>query len=112
MTAYYASLYCSPKLAHGVAEAAQAFYKQASDDGHQHIHIMLKRTRPYNAEGRYQTEEQALRVDVGVRELLQKFEVPLLESSSEPQDLEHALLLIRGVKKIKEDLTGEHLGLG
>ena len=112
MTAYYASLYCSPKLAHGVAEAAQAFYKQAADDGHQHIHLMLKRTRPYNAEGRYQTEEEALQVDTGIKEMLQKLEVPVMDTGTEPKDLDRALVLIEGIKVLKERLTNKISDLG
>lgn len=99
MTAYYASIYCSPKLAHGVAEAAQAFYQQAEVDGHQHIHLMLKRTRPYNPDGRYQTEAQAAEVDAGVRAMLNKFEVPLIECTTEPEDLSNFLFTL--------DRTGE-----
>jgi nicotinamide riboside kinase len=91
MTAYYASIYCSPQLAHGVAEAAQAFYQQAKNDGHQHLHIMLQRTKPYRADGRYQTEEQALQVDRGIRDLLDKFETPVIESTPEEMSLRFTL---------------------
>ena len=91
MTAYYASIYCNPKLAHGVGEAAQAFYQQAKDDGHQHLHVMLSRNKPYNPEGRYQTEEQALSVDKGVREMLSKFKVPILTAFPAEESLQNVL---------------------
>ena len=50
MTAYYASIYCSTGLlAQGVEQAALAFYKQAKDDGHNHVHVYLNRNLPYKS---------------------------------------------------------------
>jgi hypothetical protein len=95
MTAYYASLYCSPQLAHGIAQAAQAFYKQAEDDGHQHMHVMLKRIKPYQADGRYQSEEQALNIDRGVADMLAKFHVPVINSAPEEAALIDILEVLR-----------------
>lgn len=91
MTAYYASLYCQPPLAQGVVAAAQAFYQQAQDDGHQHLHVMLSRTMPYQAEGRYQNQEQALAVDVGVKKMLQNFNVPLIGAAPNEDTLTQTL---------------------
>ena len=70
MTAYYATLYCTEQLAHGVMGAAQAFYQQAKNDGHKHLHIILNRNKPYAADGRYQNEEDALKIDNGVEKML------------------------------------------
>jgi nicotinamide riboside kinase len=95
MTAYYASLYCSPQLAHGISQAAQAFYKQAEEDGHQHLHVMLRRTKPYQADGRYQTEEQALNIDRGVVEMLDKLRVPLINTAPEEAALTNILETLR-----------------
>jgi RecA/RadA recombinase len=95
MTAYYASLYCSSQLAHGIAQAAQAFYKQAEEDGHQHIHVMLKRIKPYQADGRYQDEEQALNIDRGVAEMLERFRVPIINSAPEEVALINVLETLR-----------------
>lgn len=100
MTAYYASLYCSPKLAHGVAEAAQAFYEQAREDGHQHLHIVLQRTKPYHADGRYQSEEQALEVDRGVEAMLDKFKVPVFSAKPEEESLTDTLKLCQRFREI------------
>jgi deoxyadenosine/deoxycytidine kinase len=95
MTAYYASLYCSAKLAHGVLEAAQAFYQEAKDEGHQHLHIYLMRNKPYKADGRYQTEEQAIGVDVGVAEMLNKFDVPFNYATPDEEHLRDLLTCIK-----------------
>lgn len=96
MTAYYASIYCSKAFAQGVEQAATAFYKQAKDDGHQHVHVYLKRNLPYKAEGRYQTEDQAIQVDEGVLTMLNRLDVPILFSTSGQDHLRDTLATIQG----------------
>lgn len=98
MTSYYASLYCSPKLAHGVLEAAQAFYQQAKDDGHQHLHILLNRNKPYKADGRYQTEDQAKNMDKGIWEMLNKFDIPIIDTYPAEDSLYNTLQLVKKQK--------------
>jgi len=100
MTAYYASLYCSPQLAHGISQAAQAFYKQAEEDGHQHLHLMLTRTKAYQADGRYQTEDQALSIDNGVREMLSKFKVSIINCKPEEESLSLTLKMCQRVREV------------
>ncbi len=98
MTAYYAKLYCSPGLADGVEKAAKAFYKQAQEDGHRHVHVYLKRHRPYQAEGRYQNEQEALQVDDGVFQMLSKLDAPakdVFTTSPEEKDLRDILWMIQ-----------------
>jgi hypothetical protein len=70
MNAYYASHYCTPIIASGVTSLVKAFYQQVADEGHTHYHIFLKRTKPYLAEGRYQTESEAKDIDTGVKQML------------------------------------------
>ena len=96
MTAYYAKLYCSPGFAQGIRQATVAFYKQAMDDNHRHVHVYLKRHKPYKAEGRYQTEEQATAVDVGVLDMLNELDVPMMHSTPEETDLKAVLAQIQG----------------
>lgn len=98
MTSYYAKLYCSPGMADGVERAAQAFYKQAQDDGHRHVHVYLRRHKPYQAEGRYQNEQQALEVDDGVFKMLAKLDAPakdVFTCSPEEKDLRDVLWMIQ-----------------
>jgi len=99
MTAYYAKLYCSANFASGVEKAATSFYQQAQDDGHQHIHIYLMRDRPYKAEGRYQTEEQAIKVDAGVAEMLTQLNVPFIYCSPQEDALKNLLTTIQTQSK-------------
>lgn len=91
MTAYYASIYCSPTLAKGVMSEAQAFYQQVSEDGHQHLHIMLNRIRPYVQEGRYQNESQAHAVDDGVGDMLLSRGITLINADPSEESLKKVL---------------------
>jgi len=76
MSQYYASIYCTPGLAAGVKAAVSAFYQQTIEEGHQHHHVLLHRTNPYVAEGRYQTETEALEIDDGVEKMLYHLKIP------------------------------------
>lgn len=91
MNAFYSKIYCSPNLADGIKEAIMAYYRQANEDGHKHYHVMLKRSKPYVNDGRYQTEEQAKEIDKGVRDMLGELEIPLLESETNEKDLSELL---------------------
>lgn len=91
MTAYYAHLYCSKGFAQGVEQAATAFYQQAKDDGHNHLHVYLKRFRPYQSEGRYQSESDALSVDTGVLDMLSRMDIPVIHATPEEADLKRVL---------------------
>lgn len=91
MTAYYASIYCSPTLAKGVMSEAQAFYQQVVEDGHQHLHIMLNRIRPYVQEGRYQNESQAHAVDDGVGDMLLSRGITLINANPDEESLKKTL---------------------
>lgn len=94
MNLFYAEHYCTKHIAHGIKTLATAFYKQAEDDGHKHLHVFLKRTKPYLAEGRYQTETEARQIDVGVKELLTQLNVPYLESDVGNEELGELLTKI------------------
>ncbi len=97
MNAYYASIYCTPNLGPGIKAATLAFYKQAMEDGHTHFNIMLKRSKPYIADGRYQTEEQAKEIDNGVRSMLTELQIPIFESATNEEDLTNLLNQIKAV---------------
>lgn len=61
--AYYAARYCSPRVSAAVRAAAQAARAEAEALGIQFFDVWLTRSKPYNAAGRYESEEQALAVD-------------------------------------------------
>lgn len=60
---YYAAVSCVPELAAGLSMAISGFYKEAQKAGVEHINVFLKRSKPYNPKGRWQTEEQARAID-------------------------------------------------
>lgn len=91
MNLFYAQHYCTETIATGVKSLVRAYYKQAEDDGHKHIHVFLKRTKPYLAEGRYQTEEQARQIDPEVRELLVEQGITFVEVDVGEQELTNLL---------------------
>ena len=100
MTAYYASIYCSSTLAQGIKATADSFYQQAAEDGHQHLHIMLNRIRPYIQEGRYQSESQAHAVDDGVVSMLHNSGITLVNANSDEDSLKEALVLCQQLRTL------------
>ncbi len=53
-----------------IEEASIKFLEKAKKNGVKHINFLLDRKKPFNPEGRYETEEQAKTVDVKVSEFL------------------------------------------
>lgn len=96
MSVYYAYLYCKKELADGVRCAAESFYDQAKLDEYNHVHIILNRTHAYSADGRYQSEAEALQIDAGVRKLLNDLDIPYMECNSDEQSLSELLKQIEG----------------
>jgi hypothetical protein len=87
MNLYYAHKYCTPTLAEGVRASVLSYYRQALEDGHKHIHILLHRNKPYLSEGRYQTEEEAQEIDQGVKQVLNGLKIPFIESTPDEKEL-------------------------
>jgi len=83
----YAKEYYGKHIADSVKATISAFYEQSRLDKHTHKHIFLKRSKAYEASGRYQTEEQALAIDHAVREFLGELGVPYVESSTSEEEL-------------------------
>lgn len=87
MNLYYAQRYCSVSLAEGIRAATLSFYRQGIEDGHNHIHVMLERNKPYQGEGRYQTESEAKEIDVGVQQVLSNLKFPMVHSTPDEDQL-------------------------
>jgi deoxyadenosine/deoxycytidine kinase len=98
MNAFYASHYCTEIISTGVSSLVKAYYQQVENDGHRHIHVFLNRTKPYLAEGRYQTEEEAKHIDHGVKEMLLNKHIPFIEADVGDEGLQNLLKLIRDTK--------------
>jgi len=53
-----------------IEEAAIKFLEKAENNGIKHVNFLLERQKPFNPEGRYETEEQAKQVDLKVGEFM------------------------------------------
>ena len=82
MNLYYATLYCTPTITEGVKSAVLSFNKQTIEDGHKHHHVMLHRAHQYDPDGRYQTEAEALGIDVGVEKMLTDLNIDMFHCES------------------------------
>lgn len=87
MNLLYAEKYCGEFISDGVRSATLNYYNQAKHDEYNHIHVLLKRSKPYQAEGRYQSESEAIEIDDEVKAMLNKYSIPFIESTSDESDL-------------------------
>jgi tRNA uridine 5-carbamoylmethylation protein Kti12 len=92
LSAYYAQVYCPLFVSEGVRAATVAYYHQASQDGHVHHHVNLKRTKEYNPAGRFQTEEQARELDGDMARFLKDVKVKAVECGTENVQLDELLV--------------------
>ena len=86
--AYYASRYSPPDIAQSVLHSVQGFYRQAAKDGHQHLHVFLKRTKAYNQAGRFESEAEALQIDDEMQKFLTEQGVAYSLSGTSPAELQ------------------------
>lgn len=92
---YYAEKYSPEHVRLGIEAATYAFYKQAHADGHNHYHVFLQRSKPYNPEGRYQSLEEAQLIDQGIKDLLDRCSMPHIDCGTGQDDLRGLLAGIR-----------------
>lgn len=84
LSAYYSSLHKnSSRFGEAtcvvVEELCKEFYREARSRGVQHIDIWLKRIKPYNKKGRFQTEEEAKEIDNLMRPYLESLGVQFID---------------------------------
>lgn len=91
MNLYYAQKYCSVSVSEGIRGATLALYRQAAEDGFKHYHVLLNRNVPYQSEGRYQTESEALEMDDEIRKMLTSLRVPIIEAATGEDNLQKLL---------------------
>lgn len=96
LSVYYAQQYVPVGLAEGIRSSTLAFYRQAAEDGHKHIHVFLNRTKEYNSAGRFQTESQAKEIDDGLLRMLKDLKFPLIISNTDEISLKNTIAKIVG----------------
>lgn len=87
LNVYYSQRFTTMDVSEGIRAAVLAYYRKAAADGHQHINVFLKRSKPYVKAGRWQDEEQAKFIDGGVRALLDQLRMPFVEYETTEDDL-------------------------
>ena len=66
------------------------------------LHIFLERKKKYNPKGRYQTEEEALEIDSGIYQMLEKLRIPFEEVVALGEVAKPILELIRKAQEEDE----------
>ena len=98
LSAYYASLQKGTQLGNAaqivVEKLCREFYSEASARGVEHVHIWLKRVKPYNKKGRFQTEAQAKEIDNLMRPYLENLGVQFIDCEGKK---EKAYDLVRSI---------------
>jgi hypothetical protein len=84
---YYARNFAPMAVADGVEMAVRSYYMQARKSSVEHNHVMLKRSKPYNPAGRYQTEAEAKAIDAELEDVLPIPSGELITCGTEPKDL-------------------------
>ena len=87
LSAYYAEHYKS-LVSTGVLEAVKGYYAQAAEDGHRHLHAFLTRTKKYSTAGRWQNEEEARKIDDGIRDTLVDLDIPYATFGTDESELQ------------------------
>lgn len=72
MDIYYAEKYAGPTIARGIRAAVTSYYEACAEAGHQHLHVFLKRSKPYDKRGRFEDEVTARSMDLDIKVLLQQ----------------------------------------
>lgn len=72
LAGFYATYYHG-EIAKYVDEAAKGFVNHSAEDGVKHLNFLLSRDFPYDSNGRYESEQEALRLDGHLEEYLHSF---------------------------------------
>lgn len=76
LCAYYAHVYGTPEQALCFRQLLHTYYRMAADQGVYYDHIFLRRLKPYNPSGRFQTEVEAQAIDEDMVRYLDAQKVP------------------------------------
>lgn len=65
---FYANKFCPEEISGVFPDLIQSYYNACTSKGVKHHHFLLERTKAYNPQGRYQTEEEARQYDIEIKE--------------------------------------------
>lgn len=89
LAAYYSSLQNHKSALEVMESLCIEYYKEASEQGVKHYNIWLKRIKPYNPKGRFQSEQGAKDIDAQMRPYLEKLGVVFLECDGVKEESWH-----------------------
>jgi predicted RNA-binding Zn-ribbon protein involved in translation (DUF1610 family) len=84
----YIKRVCDPEIAAGLEQTARAFYEVSPRHGVHHVHVMLKRNGKFNSNGRFHSEEESIKIEGEVIELLKSIGFEYTETSYSEEDLQ------------------------
>lgn len=88
---YYSQINSPPDVHTGVYHSVLGYYAQAKKDDHCHVHVLLRRSKPYNRAGRWQTEHEARDIDLKIADLLQRLDMQYIECDTDEKSLRDLL---------------------
>lgn len=92
----YIKRVCDPEIARGLEETAKAFYEVSPRHGVEHIHIVLQRSADFSPTGRIHSEEESIKIDLEVVDLLKQLGFNYTETSYAESE----------IAKVFETITG------
>lgn len=67
---FFSRWYAQHDIANAIQKCVETYNDELRNAGHHARHVFLKRTKPYNPNGRYQKEEEARRMDLAQEALV------------------------------------------
>ena len=87
LCAYYASISNPDFVRLTVEQLCRDHYDVAVSRGVKHHNIWLTRCKPYNAKGRFQTEDEAKAIDADMRRYFESLGVSMIECPGKKEDV-------------------------
>lgn len=87
LAAFYSEKYSPAPIKDAVDLVVKNYYEQAANDGHQHVHVFLLRSKGYEQAGRYQDEQTARLFDTEIYNFLSEQKVRIFSCGTAQEDL-------------------------
>lgn len=105
LSSFYEQRYVGREI---IAPAVKNFMEYARDHNVVHYNFWLKRNKPYDTRGRFESEEGSRENQLLLREFLDKHEVPLIEvPSSDDRRADFILNYFNKTIEVQEEVTSE-----
>lgn len=89
MNGYYSSLYGTKEEGELFEKMCKTYFKRCkTEDNVEHIHIFLKRVKPFNQIGRFQNEERSKEMDLEIFNYLTNINIPLISIDANEESID------------------------